>query len=235
MQASASPRQILIAFCGFEGSGKNKAAEILNRQYFHSHSFAYSLKRMLAEVFCWDFELLEGITDESRKWREEVDPWWSKELDIPGLTPRMTLKLIGTDVMRNHFDNRIWVLSLRRRLMKLQQEQGCNVVITDCRFPSEATAVKASGGFVVRVERTEAEPEWLEDFYQFCAANVTRGDYTLVEDYADACGDLYYKKSGIHPAETSLLMYDKFDYTIDNKGALQQLEVEVDRMLTLLS
>jgi uncharacterized HAD superfamily protein len=227
---TAGQPPLLFALCGFEGSGKNKAAEALNRQGFQSHSFAYSLKKMVAEVFAWDFELLEGITDESRHWREQVDPWWAAELGIPGLTPRLVLKLIGTDVMRNHFDKRIWVLSLRRRLMQFQLT-GTDIVITDCRYPSEAVAIKALGGLVVRINRRAAEPDWLVDFYQFCAANVDPGQYVNNEDYCDACAQLYYQHSGIHPAETSLIMYSGFDYQIANDASLTQLMNQLNKML----
>ena len=108
-----SSRGVVIALCGFEGSGKNAVAEILQQQGYKAVSFAHTLKQAVAIIFGWEFELLEGITEESRAWREQVDEFWSTELNMPGLTPRRVLQLIGTDVMRQHFSDRIWVLSLK--------------------------------------------------------------------------------------------------------------------------
>ena len=75
--------------------------------------------------------LLEGLTDESREWREQVDLWWVEKLGIPDFTPRWAMMHVGTDVMRQHFHPDIWVYNVERRL---QQSDG-PVVIIDARFP----------------------------------------------------------------------------------------------------
>ena len=42
-------------------------------------------------MFGWDREMLEGDTEESRDWREKVDPYWSTETGNP-ITPRLILQ-----------------------------------------------------------------------------------------------------------------------------------------------
>ena len=87
----------IVAICGFIGSGKNTAADYLVSDCkFVRASFASSLKDAVSSVFGWDRELLEGITEESRLWRENVDIWWSERLNIPNLTPRWVLQHWGT-------------------------------------------------------------------------------------------------------------------------------------------
>ena len=96
-----------IGLLGNIGSGKNTVAQYLATKGCIPTSFAGPLKDLCANVFGWERDLLEGETDESRKFRETVDMFWTKKLSIPNFTPRLALQLIGTDVMRNHFNQNI--------------------------------------------------------------------------------------------------------------------------------
>ena len=216
----------IIALCGFEGSGKNVVADKLTNENYKSISFAHSLKHAVAHIFGWEFHMLEGITAESREWREKVDEFWASELGIPGLTPRKVLQLIGTDVMRNHFSDRIWILSAKRQILN----SSCNVVITDCRFPSEAIAIKEWGGLIIKINRDAAKPIWLDDFYAL-TSSIDRTQYATNEEYCTTCAERFYAQSGVHPAETSLLMYDKFDHIMDNNGTLDELSNNINKLL----
>lgn len=125
--------EIIIGLCGCEGSGKDTVADILVSQFnFVKLSFASILKDTTAVIFDWDRNLLEGSTKESREWREQIDEWWSRELNILDFTPRKALQIIGTDVMREKFHSDIWMICLKRKI-----QQYNKVVITDCRFPNE--------------------------------------------------------------------------------------------------
>jgi len=118
------------------------------------------LKDIVSILFQWDRDLLEGITTESRKWRETVDEWWTTRLHIPNLTPRYVLQHIGTDVFRNHFHPDIWIAALERKLINHMNLKNLNkVVITDCRFSNEIEMIRKLNGLFVHVHRGNL-PSW---------------------------------------------------------------------------
>lgn len=148
----------LIIVVGFVGSGKNTVGDRLVEKWGYSPmSFADSLKDCLSSIFCWDREALSGTTPESRAWREEVDPWWADRLSIPHFTPRWAMRNFGTEVMRQHFNNDIWILNVERRIA----EANGPIVITDGRFPNEIDLVHRLNGRSIRVRRGN-EPSWWE-------------------------------------------------------------------------
>ena len=99
---------MIIGICGLIGSGKGTVADILVEHHnFKKLSFADKLKDGVSAVFGWDRQMLEGDNDESRKWREEKDRFWSKETGKT-ITPRLILQLFGTDCMRNGFFDGVW-------------------------------------------------------------------------------------------------------------------------------
>lgn len=64
------------------------------------------------------------------------------------MTVREFLQKLGTESMRDGLHTNVWVNALFADYKK-----GSKWIITDCRFPNEAEAVKDRGGFVVRVNR----------------------------------------------------------------------------------
>ena len=230
MDTTPTCKRTIIALCGFEGSGKNAAAEMLQKRGFRAVSFAYNLKRAVAVIFGWEFEMLEGLTQESREWREKVDAFWSEALGIPGLTPRKTLQLIGTDVMRK-FNDAIWVLSLQRTIALSSDD----IVITDCRFPSEVSAIKKWGGCVVRIERDACKPVWLDDFYREHEIEEDRLDMFDIDFQCTECSDEFYASHDVHPAETSLLLHTGIDYTVPNNATLEDLDNAMSKVLAQIN
>ena len=67
---------MIVGLVGLIGSGKGTVGDMLIEQGFVQASFAEPLKDATASIFNWDRELLAGVTDDSRAWREKVDPWW---------------------------------------------------------------------------------------------------------------------------------------------------------------
>jgi hypothetical protein len=194
----------IIGICGFIGSGKDTAADYLvNFHEFRRDSFASTLKDAVAAVFGWDRELLEGRTKQAREWREQVDPWWSERLDMPNLTPRWVLQWWGTEVCRKSFHDDIWIASLEARLRNSQD----NIVISDCRFPNEITAIKKAGGKVIWIQRGEL-PSW------YNVAVSANAGFKADQDKL--------KELSIHASETAWVG-TVFDATIGNNGTVDQL------------
>lgn len=208
---------MIIGICGFIGSGKDTIADYLvNLHHFRRESFATTLKDAVAQVFGWDRTMLEGRTKQSREWREQVDPWWAERLKMPHLTPRYILQHWGTNVLRNHFHDDIWIASLENKLRNSKD----NVVISDCRFPNEIRAIRSSGGIVVRVVRGP-EPEWYD-----AAVSVNRGPNG---NSTWALSGRKLEKLGVHASETSWVG-TKFDVILDNNGTLDDLYQQVKRL-----
>jgi len=206
---------MIVGITGLIGSGKDTVADYLIRFHgFKKLSYATPLKDAVAAIFGWDRELLEGTTLSSRQWREEVDEWWAKRLNVPHLTPRWVLQHWGTEVCRRNFHNDIWVASIENTLRKIKD----NVVITDCRFPNEVDAIKNSGGTVIRVVRGE-NPDW------FGYAE----EYTLTQNPQALAKLMDYN---VHASEYSSVGL-KYDYVIDNNGSIDDLHYLVESVIDL--
>lgn len=207
---------MLIGVVGFIGSGKGTVGDILERyRGFTKDSFARPLKDAVSCMFGWPRDLLEGDTEVSRKWREEPDVYWSEKFGRQ-FTPREALQLMGTEAGRDVFHKDLWVISL------LNRAKGKDVVVTDVRFKNEVEYIQKNGGKVIRIIRGE-EPEWYQT-----ALEVNTLDASQFNDKHYALQD------EVHRSEWDWIGC-KFDYTILNKGNLQDLGNAVDAMLHSLS
>lgn len=196
---------MIIGICGFIGSGKDTAADYLvNFHEFKRESFAASLKDAVAAVFGWDREMLEGRTKSSREWREQVDTWWANRLGMPQLTPRWVLQYWGTDVLRGHFHDDIWIASVEHKV----QQSLDSIVITDCRFPNEIAGLKSQGAKIVWVQRGPL-PDWYNLAIQENVHKSEAAKWELI-------------KRKIHASETSWVGTE-FDAVINNNGTIDQL------------
>lgn len=171
-------------------TGKDTVAEYLVEHYdFYRVGFADALKRGVQAIF--------GFTDQQVHGDKKLikDSYWGK-------TPVKILQEVGTDVMRTHYDNDIWVKAAMKRVQDVQNEHptGQHVVIPDVRFPNEVGAIKEAGGYLVRVDRP------LED----------RGDIG---------------RDPNHPSEVALDDFRGWDFKIDNSYTLKTLYKNVDRVL----
>lgn len=198
---------MIIGICGLIGAGKDTAADYLvNFHEFRRDSFASTLKDAVSAVFGWNRELLEGRTKQAREWREQIDPWWAERLNMPNLTPRLMLQLWGTEVCRKGFHDDIWIASLEN---KMRQSQD-NIVISDCRFPNEISAIRNAGGRVIRIARGP-DPEWF---------SLARVDPRMMPSVYP----------GIHASEYSWASTE-FDFIIDNNGSIEDLYRELKNLV----
>ena len=204
----------IIGIVGFIGSGKDTVADYLvNFHRFKRESFANSLKDAVSVVFGWDRELLEGRTNQSRIWRETKDEWWSKRLGRE-VTPRWVLQYWGTEVVRKHFHDDMWIASLENRLRSTKDD----IVITDCRFPNEIKAIRATGGQVVRIKRGP-EPAWFDD-----AKSMNKGPS---RNMSWALSKQKIEKLGVHASETAWVG-QKFDVVLNNSGTIEELYQQIE-------
>ena len=212
----------IISVSGFIGSGKDSVADYLITKYnFKKMSFASTLKDAVGAVFSWDREMLDGLTPESRAWRDQVDTWWAKRLKIKQLTPRWVLQQWGTEVCRTHFHNDIWVAAVENQLRSTTDD----IVITDSRFKNELKCIKNVNGTTIRVHRGP-EPEW------YSAAS----DYNKGPDgnFGWAIGKAVLDRNHVHASEYSSVGL-KYDYHLTNDDTLDTLYSSVDAILNQLS
>ena len=131
---------MIIGVCGLIGGGKGTVGDILVEHHgFQKISFADKLKDAVALMFDWDRSLVEGITDESRQWREKKDEFWSKETGRE-ITPRLVLQEFGTECMRKGFFDGIWVSMVKNEILKNPNQ---NYVVPDVRFPNEGIIISS--------------------------------------------------------------------------------------------
>lgn len=203
----------IIGIVGFIGSGKGTVGQYLVKNHnFIETSFAGTLKDAVSAIFCWPRDLLEGDTTESREWREQIDPWWSKKMGRP-VTPRWVLQYIGTDVMRMHFNTNIWIWSVEKQILDKQK----SVVITDVRFPNEVNLLRELGGKIIWVRRPDL-PEWYD-----LALNQNKNlGYDMTKKYAD-----------VHLSEWAWIG-TPIDATIINDRSLTDLYRATDKCLATL-
>lgn len=201
----------VIGICGLIGHGKDTAAGFLIEQGFQRISFAGVLKDTCSALFGWDRILLEGNTPESRVFRETVDDWWAKRLDIEHFTPRYALQHIGTNVFRTHFHPDIWVAACERQI----EMTAKNVVISDCRFYNELDVIRQYGGTTAVVWR-DKKPGW---WHHATNANQGNRESKHIMDEGD-----------IHASEWSWAGWN-FDCEIKNNSTLEDFRDNTIKLL----
>lgn len=181
---------IIIGLCGFIGSGKDTFADYLVKEHgFLKLSFGSAVKDVISAVFGWRRDLLEGDTEELRNFRNTIDKFWSKELDIPEFTPRIAMQKIGTELFRKNFNDEIWIKIVKRQIMENKHR---NIVISDCRFPNELGLINRCDGIVIHVKRNL--PSWFQHY-----RNLIDVEEVLK----------------LHPSETSWIRWN-FNYEVEN-------------------
>ncbi len=193
----------IIGLIGAAGSGKDTVAQLLG---YKKLSFAGTVKDVASVAFDWDRELLEGLTPESRAFRETVDEYW-------GVTPRLAMQKIGTEMFRDLISKDFWLKRLRKEIEKAGDTP---VVITDCRFQNEADFIRELGGTIVYIKRDVAEekvPLWAREIakkYKLSTQPDTISEYQL-------------RSTGVHISELAFYGITP-DVTIENNGTLEDLK-----------
>lgn len=209
----------IIGLSGYARSGKDEAAKVLVEKYgFVRVAFADKLRDFLyalnppvshtrwvksqsGRTFATknpggEEVLLQDVIDEYGWDGYKATPY-SKEI-------RRQLQRLGTEAGRNTLWDSIWIDAAFADV-----PEGKSIVITDCRFPNEAQAIKERGGNVVRVERDGVGPakgadglihpsetsldDW--DFDYYLPNNGTlEGYHQTLDIFMDAYGESEYFK-----------------------------------------
>lgn len=135
-------RPILIGLAGRAGAGKSTAAHYLNAVHGFSRTrFAGPLKDMLRAIGLSEREI-EGDLKEAPC------------ALLGGQTPRFAMMSLGTDWGRDIIHPELWAVIWQEKARWLLAE-GVSVSVEDCRFPNEAAAIKALGGYIIRIRAPE--------------------------------------------------------------------------------
>lgn len=203
----------IVAINGTIGSGKDTFAQAFIDNGYTRLSFAKNLKDTVSAIFGWDREMLEGTTPESRKIREMVDPYWCEKLGRNDVSPRWVLQNFGTNVLRKHFHDNIWVFSLEKTMNQIEG----NIIITDCRFPNELEMIRKNNGIVIEVQRTI--PYW----------------YGLASEYNKGfINMLPVELEDIHESEWKWIGVNEPDYVVKNTETLQSLQDKALKIISLM-
>lgn len=141
---------MILGLSGYAQVGKDTLGAALVKNYgFTRFAFADALKEVVYRLDPWVPDVREE-SDGSERLSSLVDRvGWEKAKT--NLEVRRLLQKMGTEAGREVLGQNIWVDTV------LNQIGDRDAVITDCRFPNEAQAVKDRGGFVVRVTRPGVE------------------------------------------------------------------------------
>ena len=152
---------MIIGVNGYALSGKDTVGQLIQQLdpdgSWEIKKFAGKLKTIASILTNIP---VENFEDQQFK-KLELDPMWSDH-GIP-MTVRDFLQKLGTDGLRNGLHPNTWVNALMadyvaEKLCDCKKECRCifkypNWIITDCRFPNEAYAIKNAGGIIIRIDR----------------------------------------------------------------------------------
>lgn len=141
---------MIIGLAGAACAGKSASAAYLEREYgFTRTRFAGPLKAMLRGYLTHI-----GIEAGTIERMIEGDLKEKPCDELSGATPRYTLQTLGTEWGREFIAEDFWINAWQAQVTRLLRSGVQNIVVEDCRFLNEASAVRAAGGFVLQIKRS---------------------------------------------------------------------------------
>ena len=145
---------MIIGIHGKFRSGKDTVARLFAQnltslnQTITRHAFADSLKEIV-EILTGEIRttVIPGYTISPRDFSEEQK---NKYLDSWEMTLGTMLQKLGTDVMRNNFNELIWIHSMWTKIKDKYQDEI--IIVTDVRFLNELAFLKKMGAILIKVE-----------------------------------------------------------------------------------
>jgi hypothetical protein len=141
---------LIVGLSGYARSGKNEAANVLVTRGWRQAAFADKLKDFLYS----QNPLIPGHYGAGNlRLRTLVDRvgWDYAKVTYPEV--RALLQRTGTEAGRQVLGQNVWVDALLD-----QHADAPALVVTDCRFPNEADAIRERGGILIRVDRPGVGP-----------------------------------------------------------------------------
>ncbi|QJD50709.1 deoxynucleoside monophosphate kinase [Streptomyces phage Issmi] len=141
---------LIIGLSGYARSGKNEAANVLVTRGWRQAAFADKLRDFLYALN----PLIPGHYGAGNlRLRTLIDRtgWDYAKVTYPEV--RALLQRAGTEAGRDVLGQNVWVDALLN-----QHADAPALVVTDCRFPNEADAIRARGGILIRVDRPGVGP-----------------------------------------------------------------------------
>jgi hypothetical protein len=149
-------KPIVIGISGLAGSGKGIASQAMVDLGFERIKQADPLKNMLRTLFrdC-------GLSEEEIERRIEGDLKETPDRLLQHATPRLAMITLGTEWGRDLISPKLWSdLWFTRAFNSLRS--GRSVVCDDVRFPEEVAAIRALGGFIIRIERSSRSRKMID-------------------------------------------------------------------------
>lgn len=130
--------------------GKDTAAHALVRDLGYTRiGFADALKELAMEVDPMVLRMVGAVNVRPNhgtlKWVVQTNGWEDAKQKTPEI--RRILQNLGVGC-RRVFGEDVWVDRVMRKAQSVEK-----LVIPDVRFPNEAEAIKAAGGYLVKIER----------------------------------------------------------------------------------
>jgi hypothetical protein len=136
---------MIIGLTGYAGSGKSSAARhLVEKHGFTLVKFAGPLKQMMRCLGLGDREIEGDLKEQPHR-------------VLNYRTPRYAMQTLGTEWGRDLIGKNLWVDAAMASAERVL-DQGGRVVLDDCRFPNEASAIKDYGGAIIKVLRPRTDP-----------------------------------------------------------------------------
>jgi hypothetical protein len=163
---------MIIGLSGYAKSGKDTVAEIIQDLTKEAAPGLHFVNTWEVKKFAGKLKLIASILtgipekdfeDQDFKNTELDSEWGFDDLNLGieyPMTVREFLQKLGTDAIRDGLHKNAWVNALMAdyKPRKMDQYKPSNWIITDCRFPNEAEAIKERGGVIIRIDRPGINP-----------------------------------------------------------------------------